>query len=234
MKEILAYQEKEKDKLKLLDSLESGKLRRDIAACQKELETAKATVLTLDNEAKALTSSVDAVRKNMGELLTRADQMSATDFAKQSEDEIGSAISYMGTISSKIAGYEKQLEEMIRKVEGKHKQFETEVEKMKKAQKLVLTLTPQYDKAKTDLEPKLAAIDKELDAIAKTIDAKLLERYKRARGQIKSLKPINIVLPVVGNQCGGCMFEMPLSRIHAITKDGYVVCEECGKIIYKA
>jgi predicted nucleic acid-binding Zn-ribbon protein len=170
----------------------------------------------------------------MGELLARADQMSATDFAKQSEDEIGSAISYMGTISSKIAGYEKQLEEMMRKVEGKHKQFEAEVEKMKKAQKLVLGLTPQYEKAKTDLEPKVAEIDKELGAIAKTVDAKLMERYRRARGQIKSLKPIDIVIPIVGNQCGGCMFEMPLSRIHTITQDGYVVCEECGKIIFKS
>ncbi|MCL2586879.1 MAG: hypothetical protein FWE31_01415 [Firmicutes bacterium] len=234
MKEILAYQEKEKEKLKLLESLESGKVKREIDAASKDLEAAKSSVLSLDNDAKSLVSSVDTIRKNLSELLTRADQMSATDFSKQSEDEINSAISYMGTLSGKIAGYERQLDETTKKINTKSKQFEDEKQKIMKAQKLVAGYTPQYEKAQADLEPKVKAIDKELATLGKAVDGKLLERYTKARSQVKSLKPVNIVVPIVGNQCGACMFEMPLSRIHTITKDGYVVCEECGKIIYKA
>ena len=232
IKQILAYQEKEKEKLGLLESLEAGKVKREIDNAAKELDAAKSAVLALDNEAKAVTSSIDAVRKNLGELLSRSEQLASTDFQRQTEDEINSAISYMSTLSGKISAYEKQLDEMVKKIETKNKKFEDEKQKIIKAQKLVAAYTPQYEKAKAELEPKLKALDKELDALAKVVEPKLLERYKRVRGQIKSLKPVNIVIPVLTNQCGGCMFEMPLNKIHSIAQVGYVVCEECGKINY--
>ena len=230
---ILAFQAKETEKLKLLESLENGKIKREVDAATKELESAKSAVLFLDNEAKSLVASVDAIRKNLGELLTRAEQMTATDFSKQSEDEINSAIAYMGGMSGKISGYEQQLEQTNKKIENKNKQFEEEKQKIIRVQKLISAYTPQYEKSVAELDPKIKQIEKELGVLAKSVDAKLLESYKKARAQMKSKKTAPVVIQVIGNQCGGCMIEMPLSRIHYITQNGYGICEECGKIIFK-
>lgn len=233
IKEILAYQTCEKEKLRLLEGLENGKIKREIDVATRELDSAKMAVLTLDNDAKSLASSIEAIRRNLSELLGRADQMVATNFEKQGEDEIGSAIAYMSGMSSKIAGYEKQLDETTKKIEAKHKHFEDAKQKIMRNQKLIAAYTPEYEKQKAALAPKLEAHDKELAQLGKSVNPKLLERYKRVRAMAKNAKPIDIVIPLVGNQCGGCMFEMPLSRIHAISTENYVACEECGKLIYK-
>jgi predicted nucleic acid-binding Zn-ribbon protein len=49
----------------------------------------------------------------------------------------------------------------------------------------------------------------------------------------KNMRPIDIVVPLTHKRCGGCHFELPLSQVHEVTTTGYIICEECGKIIYK-
>jgi predicted nucleic acid-binding Zn-ribbon protein len=95
----------------------------------------------------------------------------------------------------------------------------------------VKTAAAEYEKQKSDAKPKIDKIDGELKALAAAVEPAMLEKYKQIRKQKSGTA--DIVIPLSGNRCGGCHFELPLSLIHTISAKGYITCEECGKIIYK-
>lgn len=228
---LLKYQSKEKEKIKLQSAVEGGKVKRELDEATKTSNATKQLVLSLDAEAKSIMSLIEAVRKNMGELLQRAEGIIRDNKTMDNEDEINSALSYSSTIADKLAGYEKELQSLTRKINDKSAQFEDARAKLVRATKLVQSLTPEYEKQKEKIAPDVARIEKELATLAKDVDTKLMERYKKARSAEKGLK--DVVVTLAGERCGGCLFELPLALVHKIATSGYIICEECGKVIYK-
>ncbi|MCL2756142.1 MAG: hypothetical protein FWE45_03805 [Firmicutes bacterium] len=231
IKPLLDYQQKEKEKIDLVNVVESGKIKRDIDEANRMLDSMKKVVLNLEDEAKHTASNIDAIKKNMSELLVRTDEISSKDHDKSSEDELGSAIAYTSAVNTKVVGYEAQLNELIKKINNANQAFEDAKLKIMRAQKVIQTLTPEYEKQKKDIAGKANEIEEELKKLGNAVDKKLLEIYKKARSTEKGGKPV--VVKLNSDRCGGCHFELPLSLTHKIDVDGYIVCEECNKIIYK-
>ena len=88
-----------------------------------------------------------------------------------------------------------------------------------------------YEEQKSKIAANVAKIDAELKSMSAKIDKKLLEQYKKARSSEKSAKAV--IVKLSSDRCGGCHYELPLSLTHKIDVDGYIVCEECSKIIHK-
>jgi len=230
---LLKYQVKDKEKLNMVYGVEAGKVKRELDEANRLLESTKTIVINLDTEAKSIVNAIEIARKNLGELLTRTEEISKEKASGKTEDKLNSAVNYANMISTRLAGYESQLADLTRKIAEKDVAFRDAVAKLQRAQKIIATYSPEYEKQKKELEPKVNTINKELEVLAKGIDAKLLERYKRARGADKMKKPTDVVVVLSGNNCSSCRFELPLSQIHTINTQGYIVCEECGKIIFK-
>jgi len=233
IKALLEYQTAEKKKLELMYSLESGKLRRELAEAEKALDATKRHVLELDIDAKSLMATLEAVKKNMGELVSRTEEIQKKPYETMTEDELNSALAYANQVAAKVAAYESQLGDLTRKINDRATKFEDAKKKIITATKTIQTLQPQLDTKRAELKPQMDEFDKQLTALAKNVEPKLLERYKKKRAMDKGQKPVDIIVQVLGERCGGCMFEMPLSQIHKIGVDGYIVCEECNKILYK-
>ena len=231
--ELLKYQEKEKEKLKLVFSVEGGKVKRELDESNRQLESAKQDIVKLDSEAKNIAGLIDVVRKNMGEILARVDDIMSKEHDSDNEDELNSAITYISTISNKVDGYESQLNDLNRKINDKANQFEDAKNKLMKLQKNIQVLMPQYEEQRKQIAPKVDEFNKSLKEMEASINPKLIERYKKIRSLDKSGKAVDIAVPLAGERCSGCHFEMPISMIHKIATDGYITCEECGKILFK-
>ena len=63
--------------------------------------------------------------------------------------------------------------------------------------------------------------------LAKRIKPQLLNRYERVS---KSYE--RVVVPVTGNSCLGCFVTLPTSYPSLKTKDAFLTCENCGRILY--
>lgn len=79
------------------------------------------------------------------------------------------------------------------------------------------------------MEQEKVEIEKKLKSLEKNIDGKLLEAYKKRRGE--NIFPIVVALN--GNSCGGCHVELPFANIVKLDSEGILICEHCRRIIYK-
>lgn len=233
IKSLLDYQSKEKEKLVLLASVDGGRVKRELDTASKSLLDAKNALLSLDNDAKMLTGSYENAQKQLSEIFDRIEQFKKQLEKQQSEDEAASAVSYVSALLQKVTGYEGQLDDILRKIAGKTAAFEEAKMQVVKAQKSIAVLQVEYDKQRKQIEPSLAKFDAELSKLEKSVEPRLLEKYKTKRRLDKTGKATDIVVPLEHNRCGGCRFELPLNLSHKLATDGYIICEECGKIIYK-
>ncbi|MCL2569754.1 MAG: hypothetical protein FWE16_00930 [Firmicutes bacterium] len=233
IKALLDYQEKEKEKLNIIATVEGGKVKRELDEAMRIFENAKNASLALDEESKQLVSTVETLKKENATAVKSMEALVKGANNATDEEKINEQISEVSKLFNKVAGMETQLGDIIRKINDKNAKFEIEVANLKKSQGAIKTLQEQYAKQKEKTDEMIKPIDAALKKLEPSVDAKLLEKYKKARLSSRA-RAGDVVIRLVGNNCGACHFEIPLSMIHKITTDGYISCEECGKIIYKA
>jgi len=226
IKELLAYQEKDKERLTLLLSVENGRVKRELDLATKLMNDAKSNLLSLENDAKVVTASLESSIKNLKETFTRIDQF------KGESAETQSTIEYLETLLKKVSGYESQLEEISKRIVTKSAAYRDNIAAAGRGQNTVKAYTPEYQKQCDAIAPKLAKTEAELAKLGSAVDKIVLEKYKKRRATDKSGKITDIVVAISANRCGGCFHEMPTLLVHKIKTDGYIICENCGKIIY--
>lgn len=232
IKKLLAYQEKDKERLAIILTVENGRVKRELDLANTTLNNARTTLLQLENDAQILTAAFESSIKNLNELFSRMEQYKKQNNPK-SEDEINSAVTYLSSMQSKIAGYENQLADIAKRITEKTAQFEETKTAVGRAQSTRKTLELQFEQQQKAIEPKLAQIDADLKKLGNDVNPDLLAKYKARRKSDKSGKIVDIAVALLGDKCGGCFHEMPLLLQHRIATDGYILCEGCGKIIYK-
>ncbi|MDR0462396.1 MAG: hypothetical protein LBG88_03670 [Christensenellaceae bacterium] len=230
IKNLLDYQQKDKRRLGIIHTVEHGPVKREINSATIILNDSRQSLLDLENDAKNLQNGYNSTSKTLQDLLNKVSGLSKS--TPKDEAEIQSTTAQIRELLAKIETVEAQLESIAKNISAKSELFEKQKNAVVKAQTTIKNLTPQYEAQLGKIKPDVAKIEVELDAIARTIDKVLLEKYKNKRKADKN-GTADIVVPVSHGRCGGCNFEMPLSLTHKIATDGYIICEECGKIIYK-
>ena len=231
IKELLEYQKKEAEKLAIEAGVEEGKAKREFDHATQALNEAKRTLLALENDAKVLLSNYSSISKNLSEIFDKIAIYNKNAKQSATEEEATSALSFVSGLLSKVSAYEAQLNDIANKIAIKTQAFEDAKTQAVKAQAVIKAASAQYESDKANASSGFEKVIAELKAMEKNVDKTLLEKYNIIR---KSRKKGDIVVPVRGNRCGGCHFELSLSHINKVGVDGYIICEECDKIIYKA
>jgi len=231
IKNLIEYQEKDKKRLELLLSVEGGRNKREINAANKIVNDARATLLELERDAKDLTVAYAGLQKNLTEHLDRIEKLKKSTQPKD-ESEIQISISAISTLLQKVNSLESQLENVGKNIASKTKSFEEVKAAVMKAQSTIKTLTPQYQAQLDKIKPQLDEVESNLKKLGTSVDGGLLDKYKARRKTEPFGKITDIVVSVANGRCGACYFEMPLSMIHKISTNGYITCEECGKILH--
>ena len=234
---ILNYQTKEKEKLVLVYGVEHGKAKRELDEANRIIAGARNTLLALENDAQTLRHTYESISKNLNECFDKITAFNRTLAANPTEEETTAALTFLSGIQSRVGAYEAQISEVSKKITEKSARFEDAKNMTGRAQKTVQLASVEYEKQKTAIAPAVEKINKELTELGKSVNPALLEKYKSIRRGINPQagrgEIPDVVVALAGNRCGGCHFELPLSLIHSITTNGYIICEECGKIIYK-
>ena len=230
IKPLLEYQTREREKLNLLAAVDGGKTKRELDEATRARETASSTVKQLANDAEVLLGHFETASKNLAEIFKKLETYGKG--AKSGDEEaVTSDMTFVSGLLSKVSGYESQLADIATKSQTIKNVYEKAVVSAKKAAEVMATASVKYQNETKGIAPKIAEIDADLKKLAAAVDSSLMERYKLIR---KQAKKGDVVVPIAGNSCGGCRFELPSSLIHTVASRGYIICEECGKIIYKA
>ena len=149
--------------------------------------------------------------------------------ASQSED-----LELYSNYLSKLSMLEGQLSDIERRIMQKTATFKSTTVDVAKASATLKNANKLYEDAKTANAPKIQALEKDFNNKVKSIDEKLVTKYRAVR-KSKGGDTKDVVVPLTGdNRCQGCFMDVPMAIVSKIKTDGWATCDECGRIIYQA
>lgn len=235
MEALWAYQEAEIAKNAVEAEIRSTPARLQLNKLHKQLKNQQAVIAKLSEEIDAhelqlnkLTESVEKLEARLevesGELVTikQDDESTAEEMTELKVD--------IERLNREISQGVREAKALLAEIEKATEEYQSTVKAASKAKKEYDTLRVTCEEEKEVRAGELAKHDQNLEALAKTVDPALLERFN----QVKLHHAVPIA-KIVNSKCGGCNMSLPMVMLKKIaTTDGIVECENCGRILYSA
>ncbi len=220
---LLEAQKIDKKRIDLLMSIEKGDVKNDLDNASQTVKNSKTALLTLEAEAKDVRANFDRLEKVLKETLK-----SVEEAKKDKDGDVGN----LGSLLSRVSILEGQLSEMAKRIAEKVAAFKNTTIAAMQASEVVKKKTEMFEKQKAGLADQVKVLEKEFEAKVKDINEKLVSKYKAIRKQ-KNEDSKDVVVPIVDERCGGCYMEMPRAIISKVDAEGWGICEECRRIVFK-
>ncbi|MDD5681153.1 MAG: C4-type zinc ribbon domain-containing protein [Candidatus Omnitrophica bacterium] len=194
-----------------------------------ELETANSNVKKKEDELKTfqlkrkekeidLETKENSIKKMQGQLY----QVKTNNEYNALEKEIAGLKADKSVLEEEILGIFDRVEAAEKDVDGAKKAF-AEDKKRVDAEK------GKVEAAKKEIEAKLIEFQEKRKTIVPMIDKETLSRYDR----ILNNKDGMALVPVKGDNCGGCFVHLPPQVINEIRmKEEIVYCERCARMLF--
>lgn len=194
-----------------------------------ELEAANSGVKKKEEELKAfqlkrkekeidLETKENNIKKIQGQLY----QVKTNNEYNALEKEIAGLKADKSLLEEEILGIFDRVEAAEKDVAGAKKIFDEDKKRID-AEKGKATIT------KTEIESKLVEFQEKRKTIVPMIDKETLSRYER----ILNSKDGMALVPVRGDNCGGCFVHLPPQVINEIRiKEEIIYCERCARMLF--
>lgn len=225
IEKLLAAQKIDKERLQLLQNLEKGKVKMELDKAKQTIDNSKNALLQLEAEAKALQDNYQKFVKLVADTLAQLEQAqkSKSDDANLYDDFL-----------SRLTKAESQLAEIERRITQKTNAFKTTSMEVARSSAMLKNLTKMFEDAKTAAMPKIQTLEQQFNEKVQGVDEKLLTKYRAIRkAKGNDIKDVVVSL-TMDNRCQGCFMDVPSAMVNKIKTNGWVTCDECGRIIYQA
>ncbi|MCM1546130.1 MAG: hypothetical protein NC033_03745 [Clostridiales bacterium] len=228
--QLLLYQQKDSELLKIEQEIAGSEERKKYVQTKNYLSKASEKLDKLEAQSQAILTHLDALNK-------RYDEISETlkDF-DHLEDlvEGGADLSFYQRNISQLIEKIKSLKSEIATLTATAKETTEEYQSMKKktiaAQKQYPELHAAFQEFKKSKQEQMDAISKELESLAKGIDAEVLRKYQAKRSE----RIFPIICEIKADRCSKCGIELSIADKDKVSVGGVVECENCHRILYKA
>lgn len=225
---LLAYQVKDLELHKLEKDLYEGSDKKIINDMIVKVKESQNKSLQLERTATDLNNEFESLKKSYDENIKKLNMMSNSDIEKLSEVDLASfdsglnnLIANLDFIENKLSYFAKSMNVILSDFENAKKSYEKARTEYSAHKKLY---DDQYNQAKPLIDEKV----KELTALEKGIDPKLLQKYKAKRQD----KKFPILVALSGTDCGGCQMQLSYASLNTLKENGIIECEHCRRLIY--
>lgn len=223
--------------------LEYAKIDEELDALNRRYNEESA-VAEYKNQTKRRSAALDALAKlnaDAGELIAKVDSLAERlSAAKAQLDETASNFEHIED-ENEAEYYSKKLEDLLATMTQM-------TQDVANCEKQLAEVRAQYKKvvvAGADAGKRIKAIGEEYKAVT--------DQYRPLVGEVRarldkasvglgdalqrylSLKKSNVkrpLVPINGNTCGGCFMEVDVGNMSKLRQEGFVICQNCGRIIY--
>jgi len=229
MKKILQYQKIDMELKKLQRSVNSSEEKEVMNKMMAYVKEAQNVSNGLEGKAGKMMEEYQTLKKNYDDNVKKIQTLtSKTDF--KSEEEFKNAYTQINTLSSELYMIERNLNIFINRAKQLLKDFEITKNNVIKARGKFKASKENYEKSVSAVEPKIAELKAQLKALESECDPALLEKYKA----MKNDRIFPVFVPLLdGKTCYGCRMEMASSKLNKLNTERFIVCEHCGRLIYK-
>jgi predicted nucleic acid-binding Zn-ribbon protein len=189
---------------------------------QKDLEGARAQIMSLESERKRIELEVESKK----ELIARyANQQ----FQTRKNEEFRALQHEIELNKKQIFELESQILEVMEKIEAAQKAGAVVQKASVEAKRLVDEVVAKLDECEANLQKDVAGLEAERATLAVGVDETTLTRYER----LMKSKGDSVVVGIDRGVCAGC--HMRLSRqiiVDCRSEQNITTCMNCGRILY--
>ncbi len=229
IQKILDYQNLDSELFKIEKQIRDDDDKKRANVMHENMKNAQAKSIKLEEKAGSLLNEIDKVKKQLKIQNDKMEEFMSKDLKSLSKDELDKLEGLKNKLNQNLSILEKNLTSLAESVNSVLADFNKTIKVFNSSKEEFAKCKKNYDDKVQNIEKDKVEIEKKLKSLEKNIDSKLLEAYKKRRGE--NIFPI--VVKLKGNSCGGCHIELPYANITKLDSEGILICEHCRRIIYK-
>lgn len=226
MEEILKYQDIDSEIKKIEAQIADNASRKNAIKMQQFLKDAQGKLVELgkraDDTIKAYNQYKEIYNKMAKNLEVAEKNAGSEDIAKSE-----GLLDAIETITSNLAKLDKEMASVIANCTSIQNEVASIMKSARTAKTNMQKYKEEFAKYKAEMDEKIAELKEKLAKQAKNVDKAMLAKYKQ-----KSQEKANVFVPEVSGKCGGCRMEISASKLNTLKAEGFIECENCGRVIY--
>ncbi|MDE7076903.1 MAG: hypothetical protein K2O62_06240 [Clostridia bacterium] len=228
--QLLLYQQKDSELLKIEQEIANSEERKKYVQTQSFLKKASEKLDKLEAQSQGIVARADALNKLYGEIAE-----TLKDFEHLDElVEEGADLSFYQRNASQIIEKIKSVKADVNSIVALAKETTEEYQSLKKKVITAQNQYPELRQAYLDIKKAKQAqtdgVTKELEKLAKDIDAEVLHKYQAKRSE----RIFPIICEIKADRCSKCGIELSIADKEKVAAGKVVECEHCHRILYKA
>lgn len=184
----------------------------------------------MNKRAEELAALTQRLKTTYQQSVKNFDEMEKGVEAAIDREELNYLAKKLSEVTKTLGTIEKDINFAVREMEDIGRRYDEIKGKVPTARAQYKECREKFEKMKKECEPEVSKLRARLQALEKEIPAEVMEKYQKLRGQ----KIYPVIVPLVGgNKCGGCQMEVSIGAKGKLDEKGFVICENCQRLIYK-
>lgn len=201
---------------------------------RKNAAVAKQTYEIANENRKKLALAMQKFNEQAAEILQKCSEMEksiqniSSKASEPSEETLAELQARVSQLSAQTGNLEKELAKLYKKAAETGDKLQEMIALAQKSKDDFAQHKQDYEQKLESAMPAINAAREKRDQAASALPPDLLAKYQRLRD--------NKIVPCAkleGSKCGGCNMELPSAlKTRAASGQGFVECENCGRLIY--
>ena len=225
--EILKYQEIDGKLLKIEREYAALPERAKATQMQNILRDGQSRLLVIEQNAQKTVENFNKAKAYYDDLVVKIETLSKSVDPNNLE-KIKELQKTQNSFYSMLEKLEKELTRINAQLTMVNNEYGSVIKNAKAAKVNLDALKVKMNEQRSVFEPQILKLKADLTDQEKKVDKKILEIYKAKREN-----KFPVIVKVVNGTCGGCRMAISASKMQKFEKDGYMECENCGRIITK-
>lgn len=227
---LIEYQSVDAELRAIEQELSGSEDRKKGVAAKKFLDTVNDVLAELDRKAQEFDAAYKKYAEGFNQLNETQKEFEGLNDTYTEEDEINFVKKKAQELMSQLKALEEKLVRLQEEITSLTNEYNNLKKKTLVAQKQFKECGQKYTELKASKASAQAEIQARLQAIRKDIPKEVMEAYDKRRAD----KVFPIVYEIVtAGFCPSCRTEISMLAASKLTKDGFIVCDNCGRLIYK-
>lgn len=229
IQQLLNYQELDKQLKKIEQDIALNDDRKKAIAARTYIVEGEELAAKLDRRSVELISAFNKLKQAYGEQIATIEEYKSLSETLTDEKEVSYLKKKVAQVLAAVKNVDKDLGALKTDIENTTKAFNEFKKRFITAKADYTKYKESFDKFKESKAEEILKSENELAVLAKKIDKALMEKYNKKRAD----RIFPILVPLMGNMCGGCNTEIPLNAMNKLKNENYIDCENCRRMIVK-
>lgn len=226
---ILNYQETDRALYAIEREIAGSEERKEYVKWKKFLESAPEKLDSLEAKATSLRAEASGLTEQYEKTEEFLKEFGALDELVESGADVSFYKKKAQTVLEQLKKLKAELNALTANINATSEEYQKLKKQVIAAQKNYRDASEKYTVLKTAKEGAKKEIETKLAAIEKDIDAEMLEKYKNKRKER--------IFPIIGklfdNRCPFCSMEPPIAARNKLTGGGTIECDSCHRLVYQ-